>query len=144
MAWGYALVPYVRSKGFTGPDSLWTNLFRHLYHCPKDTRKNGLELRQERISGTLRRGNRGTTWSQISQIPRPVATVLYAEKAGGSMADHFMAHFWVEGASPRWTGSGTIRNQTTSIVTGTPPNSGSTETFSLTNNIDHWNPATAR
>ncbi len=146
LPWGYALMPYVQSKGFIRPDSLWTNLFKTLYHCPKDLRpsldwsyaKNVYpELSAEETGGPM--------WPKLSQIPRPVVTVLYAEKgAGSSMADHFMAQCWYDGGQPEVARNRHDLKSNYVFCDGRVAKLRFEETFSPTNHIDNWNPDTAR
>ena len=143
-AWGFAITPYVLSKGYTQPDSNWTNLLQTLYHCPKDIRTNEWSYAKNVYPELSAEETGGPTWAKITQIPRPSATVLYAEKAKGSMADHFMAHFWLDGGLPEVD---KVRHDPKSNYTycdGHVAKKRFEETFSLTNNIDQWNPATAQ
>ena len=101
LPWGYALVPYLLGKQYTQPDSRWTNLFATLYHCPRDKGKQSDWSYGKNVYPELSAEETGgLTWNRLGQIPRPTATVLYAEKIASSMADHLMAHFWLEGAQP--------------------------------------------
>ena len=145
LPWGYALVPYVLGKSFTRPDSRWTNLFSTLYHCPQDKRattdwsygKNVYpELSAEETGGP--------TWSRLAQIPRSAATVLYAEKGGGSMADHLLAHYWRSGGQPEVDRKRHDLKSNYIYADGHAVKQRFEQTFSLTNNVDNWNPETAR
>jgi len=145
LPWGYALVPYVSAREFTQPDSFWTNLFNTLYRCPRDRGKRidwsyGKNVYPE--LSALETG--GPTWNRLDQIPRPAATVIYAEKVASSMADHLMAHFWTKGARPEV--DSTRHNHQSNYVycDGHATRQRFEDTFSLTNNINDWNPETAR
>ena len=101
LPWGYALAPYLIGKNFTRPDASWTNLFNSLYHCPKDSRQKADWSYGKSVYPELSAEETGgITWPKLSSMPRPCTTVLYAEKTGGSMADHFMAHCWSQGGQP--------------------------------------------
>jgi prepilin-type processing-associated H-X9-DG protein len=86
----------------------------------------------------------GPTWNRLGQIPRPAATVLYAEKIASSMADHLMAHFWLEGAQPEVDRNRHDRKSNYVYCDGHAAKERFEGTFSLCNKIDDWNPGTAR
>jgi prepilin-type N-terminal cleavage/methylation domain-containing protein/prepilin-type processing-associated H-X9-DG protein len=145
LPWGYALVPYLLGKSFIRPDSAWTNLFNTLYHCPTDRRpktewsygKNVYpELSSEEVEGPV--------YPKLTFMPRPAATVLYAEKLGSSMADHFMAQFWADGGQPEVDRRRHDHKSNYAFCDGHTARVRFEETYSPTNKIDNWNPATAR
>jgi prepilin-type N-terminal cleavage/methylation domain-containing protein/prepilin-type processing-associated H-X9-DG protein len=145
LPWGYALFPYLTGRSFTQPDSLWTNLFNTLYHCPKDQRskpdwsygKNVYpELSAEETGGPV--------WARLHQLPRPTATVIYAEKTGGSMADHLMAQCWADGGQPEVDRKRHDGKSNYAYCDGHAVKQRFEETFDLPSRIDDWNPATAR
>ena len=145
LPWGYALVPYVSAREYTRPDSFWTNLFTTLYRCPKDRLKRtdwsyGKNVYPE--LSALETG--GPTWHRLSQIPRPAATVIYAEKVASSMADHLMAHFWTQGATPEVDQTRHDKKSNYVYCDGHAVKQRFEDTFSLTNKINNWNPGTAR
>ncbi|HEY5912199.1 MAG TPA: prepilin-type N-terminal cleavage/methylation domain-containing protein [Verrucomicrobiae bacterium] len=145
LPWGYALVPYVSAKSFTQPDSFWTNLFKTLYHCPRDLRpKTDWSYGKNVYPELSPEETGGPTWPRISLMPRPAATVLYAEKAGGSMADHFMAQFWLEGGQPEVDRYRHERKANYAYCDGHAARQAFELTFSLTNKIDNWRPDTAQ
>ncbi len=145
LPWGYALVPYLLGKDFSRPDAQWTNLFRTLYHCPKDNRKTTDWSFGKNVYPELSaQETGGPTWGKIQQMPRPVATVLYAEKSGGSMADHIMAQCWKEGGQPEVAQDRHQHRSNYVYCDGHAVKQRFEQTFSLTNNVDNWNPDTAR
>lgn len=145
LPWGYALVPYVLGKQFTQPDALWTNLFSTLYRCPKDQGKRSDWSYGKNVYPELSAEETGgPTWHRLGQIPHPVATVIYAEKIASSMADHLMAQFWSEGAQPEVDRFRHDRRSNYIYCDGHAAKQRFEETFCLTNNIDDWNPGTAR
>ena len=89
--WGRALAPFL---GATDPT--WTNLLTGIYHCPADQRTTpwsyGLNVYFE-LGPTDDYTGRPETWHRLGLVPRPVATILFAENAGS--ADHIMPNFWV-------------------------------------------------
>jgi prepilin-type N-terminal cleavage/methylation domain-containing protein/prepilin-type processing-associated H-X9-DG protein len=145
LPWGYALAPYLVGKRLNQADPAWTNLFNTLYHCPRDTGartawgygKNVYpELSSEETGGP--------TWPRLDRLPRPTATVLYAEKLSTSMADHLMAHFWREGAQPEVAWNRHDQKSHYVYGDGHAAKQRLEETFSLARQIDNWNPDTAR
>ncbi len=145
LPWGYALVPYLLGKEFTQPDSRWTNLFNTLYHCPRDSSKKADWSYGKNVYPELSAEETGgPTWNRLSQIPRPAGTVLYAEKVASSMADHLMAHFWIEGAQPEVDRVRHGQRANYVYCDGHASKQRFEETFSLSNKIDNWNPGTAQ
>ncbi len=145
LPWGYALVPYMLGKSFTQPDSQWTNLFNTLYHCPKDKgKKTDWSYGKNVYPELSAEETGGPTWNALSQIPRPAATVLYAEKIASSMADHLMAHFWLEGAQPEVDRNRHDQRSNYIYCDGHAARQRFEDTFSLCKMIDDWNPTTAR
>ncbi len=145
LPWGYALEPYVTSKTFTRPDSVWTNLFNGLYRCPIDRRRGcDWSYGKSVYSELSAEETGGPTWARLDQIPHPSATVLYAEKTGGSMADHFMAQFWDEGAQPEVATNRHGLRSNYIYCDGHAARQKFQETYWPSNHIDNWNPATAR
>lgn len=145
LPWGFALGPYLTGKEVVRPDAAFTNLMNGLYHCPRDRRPLAQwsygksvypELSPEETGGPV--------WPRLTQIPRPTGTVLYAEKSGGSMADHFMAHFWLEGGSPEIDRFRHDRQSNFTFFDGHARKLRFEMTFDLANKLDNWNPATAR
>ncbi|HYG36938.1 MAG TPA: prepilin-type N-terminal cleavage/methylation domain-containing protein [Clostridia bacterium] len=145
MPWGYALVPYVLGRSFSRPDSAWTNLFNTLYHCPSDKRQKGDWSYGKNVYPELSAEETGgPTWPKLDHLPRPVATVMYGEKLGGSMADHFMAQFWADGGQPEVDRTRHEHKSNYAFCDGHAAKLRFEQTFSLTNKIDNWNPETAR
>ncbi len=145
LPWGYALVPYVLGRSFTRPDSRWTNLFSTLYHCPRDNRPSldwsyGKSVYPELSAEETG----GPTWPRLAQIPKPAATVLFAEKAGSSMADHLMANYWPNGGQPEVDRKRHDLKSNYLYADGHAVKQPFERTFSLTNSVDNWNPETAR
>lgn len=73
----------------------WTNLLSGVYHCPSDKRATpwsyGFNVYYELGPDDDYTG-KPQTWRRGAQVPRPSATILFAENT--SSADHLMAHFW--------------------------------------------------
>jgi prepilin-type processing-associated H-X9-DG protein len=143
--WALALGPYVVGKPIIKPDAVFTNLLNTFYRCPADRRPLGDWSYGKNVYPELSsEETRGATWPRLSQIPRPSLTVLFAEKQGGSMADHFMAHFWSEGAKPEVDQSRHEGRSNYTYCDGHARKHRFEMTFSVTNKIDNWNPGTAR
>ena len=144
LPWGYALVPYVQAKSYTQPDPGWTNLFNSLYRCPKDVRRGTDWSYGKNVYPELSASEAGgPVWARIEQIPHPSATVLYAEKLGGSMADHFMAQFWADGGTPEVDQTRHLKRSNYIFCDGHAAKQRFTDTYEPCRQIDNWNPATA-
>jgi len=145
LPWGFALAPYLRQGAITRANEAFTNLLKTVYHCPSDQRQKvdwsyGKNVYPEL---TIEEAG-GTVWPRLSQIARPTATVLYGEKQGGSMADHFMAHFWTTGGKPevdRYRHSG---KSNYGYVDGHAQSQFFEKTYNTTNKVNNWNPETAQ
>jgi prepilin-type processing-associated H-X9-DG protein len=135
----------VLGKQYVRPDALWTNLFNTLYHCPKDEGKKTDWSYGKNVYPELSADETGgSTWSRLTVIPRPAGTVIYAEKVASSMADHFMAHFWLEGGRPEVDQYRHDKKSNYVYLDGHAARQRFEDTFSLTNKVDNWNPGTAR
>jgi len=145
LPWGYALVPYLLGKQYTQPDPLWTNLFTTLYHCPRDLGKKTDWSYGKNVYPELSADETGgPTWSRLSQIRRPTATVLYAEKISSSMADHLMANMWLDGAQPEVDRNRHDQRSNYVFCDGHAAKQRFEDTFNLCKHLDDWNPATAQ
>mgnify|MGYP001037429490 CR=1 FL=1 len=144
--WGYALMPYLGAGPVASSGPQWDRLWQTLYRCPADDRRGSQWSYGKSVYPELTAAETGgPTWWRISQIRRPDATVLYAELKSGSMADHVMAHFWVEwGMTPEVDAKrhGTRANYL--YVDGHAVSQTFEETFAPAQNLNNWNPATAR
>lgn len=145
LPWGYALCPYLRGDVFARTDARWTNLFNGLYRCPVDKRRNDEWSYGKNVYPELSAAETGgPTWPRMESLPNPVSTVLFAEKFGGSMADHFMAHFWADGGEPEVdrTRHGKVSNYI--FGDGHAAAREFNATYHAEHGIDCWNPDTAR
>lgn len=88
--WAKAMAPFLGV-----PQADWRNLMDTLYRCPRDEETGrlsyGLNVYFELGPGDDYAGY-PRTWRRRSDIPRPAATVLFAEN--NSFADHIMPNFW--------------------------------------------------
>lgn len=148
--WGYALSPYLGHGSIDGPGPRWDPLFNGLYRCPADERtqrwsygKNAWFELTAGETGEIEGTANGPTYPRRADVPRPTATILYAELDSGSIADHIMAHFWYLGASPEVD---TERHGSTSnyvYVDGHAESQRFEDTFQQPD-LDHWHPGRAR
>lgn len=148
--WGYALSPYLGHASYDGSEPGWDSLFNGLYRCPEDERRDawsyGKNAWFELSAGETREiegSAQGKTYPLLSDVPRPTATVLYAELDSGSMADHIMAHFWYLGGQPEVD---TDRHEPTSnyaFVDGHVDAMLFENTFQQPD-LDRWHPGRAR
>lgn len=173
-AWDVQLGPYLGYPSFasdplainiyTSPDLL--RLRSTAYRCPEDERdapdppyappdshlsfgKNVyFELRPDAPDPQEAVVLDGRTWHRTVDLPQPSATVLFAEIGGGEFGiDHVMAHFWRLGRSEPGDGLALMRHggpmnfvYTDGHAEGQPFEA----TYLETEEIDRWNPATAR
>jgi len=144
LPWGYALAAYLSPGEFVRPDSRWTNLLTSIYRCPLDRRPVGEWSYGKNVYPELSASETGgPTWPKLEAIPRPVATVLYGEKKGGSMADHFMANFWQDGGEPEVDQYRHGRTANYVMSDGHVAAIPFKKTYDPDKNIDNWNPETA-
>jgi len=91
MPWERTIAPLLGSS-----TALWTNLLTGVYHCPADKKtapwSYGLSVYYELGPDDDYTG-KPRTWRRVAQLPKPAATILFAENY--SSADHIMAHFWM-------------------------------------------------
>jgi len=143
--WGYALLPYLACPDCKPTAPLWTNVFNGLYRCPVDKRRNSDWSYGKSVYPELSaQETGGPTWPRLGDLPNASATVLFAEKAGGSMADHFMAHFWADGGEPEVDRK---RHETRSNYIFGDGHAAAAlfkTTYDPQQSIDRWNPETAR
>jgi prepilin-type N-terminal cleavage/methylation domain-containing protein/prepilin-type processing-associated H-X9-DG protein len=145
LPWGMALGPYVRGAAITRVDESLTNLLRTIYRCPADKRSVGEWSYGKNVYPELSpEETGGPVWPRLSNIPKPTATVLYAEKSVGAMADHFMAHFWTRGGKPEVDGMRHSGRSNFGYADGHAESQRFEQTFSPINSVNNWNPATAR
>lgn len=148
--WGYALMPTLGLPAYNGANATWQKLFNGLYRCPMDERRNSwsygknvwFELQPNEtgeFSGTVN----GPTYTRTRQVPRPSATVLFAELKSGAMADHVMAHFWLLGGAPEVDFQRHGMTSNFVFVDGHAESRESKSVFYLPKTIDAFNPATA-
>ncbi len=144
LPWGYALLPYLGWPACTPGDPLWTNVFNSIYRCPADRRRNSDWSYGKSVYPELSaQETGGRTWSRLPDLPNATATILFAEKLGGSMADHIMANFWADGGEPEVDRK---RHETRSnYIFGDGHAAGTAfeRTYDPERDIDNWNPETA-
>lgn len=144
--WGYAFYEYVTGTAYNegANGAAWDGLFNGLYRCPHDARRErwsyGYNVYYELTAGeTL-----GRTWTSLSKIPNPVASVMFGELLPTASADHAMAHFWTQFHAPseidpkrHGDGTGVV------YVDGHAASKGFSSFFDRVSNVDQYNPATA-
>ncbi len=96
-AFAHGVLPWERSIAplLGSSTTLWTNLLKSVYHCPSDRRSGpwsyGFNVYFE-LGPDDDYAGKPQTWRKTTQVPRPTATVLFAEN--NSAADHIMPQFW--------------------------------------------------
>ena len=143
--WGYAFFEFITQSAYTESDARWLAVFNGPYRCPHDRRKErwsyGYNVYYELTAGeTL-----GRTWTRYTQIPGPGACVLFGELVPTDVADHAMAHFWVQFNAPPEIDS-QRHGDTTGLlyVDGHAVSKPFSSVFDRSTNLDCFNPATAR
>lgn len=145
LPWAYALAPYITGSALAPGDIQWPNLFNGLYRCPVDRRRNNNWSYGKNVYPELSAAETGgPTWPTLNSIPNPTGTVLFAEKLGGSMADHFMAHFWPDGGEPEVDRSRHGPTSNYCFCDGHIANQKFELTYDAGHGINRWNPDTAR
>ena len=143
LPWGYALLPHLTGGRFEREDAGWTNLFNTYYRCPSDRRTGDWSYGKNVYPELSAAETGGKTWPSIQFMPRPSGTILYAEKLGGSMADHIMAHFWPDGGTPEVDARRHSRQANYVFCDGHAESLRFEKTYDPSHKIDNWNPATA-
>ena len=139
--WERSVAPHLGSTTI-----LWTNLLNGVYHCPTDRRTTpwsyGMNVYYELGPDDDYTG-KPQTWRRVTQVPRPAATILFAENT--SSADHIMAHFWQSAAdasdvAQRRHGPRANYN----FADGHARALEFRVTYAPANHTDEWNPSLAR
>lgn len=141
--WGYALVPYLTGGAFVRSDAAWTNYCNTFYRCPADRRVTDWSYGKNVYPELSARETGGAAWARLEDLPRPAGTVLFGEKRGGSMADHFMAHFWADGGEPEVDQHRHGPRSNYLYCDGHVMLASFNKTYEPAKQIDSWNPATA-
>lgn len=150
--WGYALCQYLTGAPYTGPGVAWDQAFNGIYRCPQDRRRDNswsfgksvwTELTAEEITDAIAKPA-PQAYPRLTDVPRPAATVFFGELGSGSMADHFMAHFWYMGGEPEVDKHrhGKRSNYVTLDTRSSPAIFDTT--FDLARGTDQWYPDNAR
>ena len=151
--WGYAFYPYYSGKTWVSEDDpSWRKVVETNYHCPLDDRlpvfKNqnvwsyGYNVYFELESDET---NNGMTWRIATSIRQPSRTVLFGEMGNPDvpdMADHIMAHFWVQQQSTIEVAMHRHEPDSAYVfLDGHAVNEPFGDTFDLTRGLDLWDPA---
>jgi len=138
--WARAVSSYVGADG-----SAWTNLYSGVYHCPNDRRSDSLSYG---LNVYFELGDwddylgKPETWRRTTQVPRPTATLLFAESA--TLADHIMPHFWMSLADAEdVAGTRHLGRSNYSFVDGHAESRALTNTYDPGRLVDDWHPLTA-
>ena len=159
--WGYALFAYVTGERWTPALARreWVTVLNRQFHCPLDRVETRIEQLLDQWSyginvylgpavDELRAQRR--SWERITRIPRPAATVSFAEipapRGAGGRADHVMAHFWTEYGAPTEGSVDENRHRPRAAYLFTDGHCvplDFRDTFERVELINDWNPATA-
>ncbi len=141
LTWGRAMAPQLGVRGAS-----WTNLLQGLYHCPTDRRPTPWSYGQNvyfELGTDDDYSGKPASWRRMTSIPKPCATVIYAENA--TSADHIMPHFWTSAADAAEVDSRRHSGRANyTFVDGHAQSLELKNTFDPPRQLDSWNPATAR
>jgi prepilin-type processing-associated H-X9-DG protein len=91
LPWERSIATYLGST-----TTAWTNLLKGIYDCPADKRtvpwSYGMNVYFE-LGPEDDYNGKPQTWRRSAQVPRPTATVLFAENS--STTDHIMPQYWM-------------------------------------------------
>lgn len=161
--WGWAIAPLLDPTIVQEEDYWLASLMQSgTYTCPEDERSGqqessipGLMIHawsygknvwfelSKQESGETTGDLTGPTYKRLATIPATSKTILLAELDSNSASDHLMAHTWLTGGKPEVAKErhGDVSNYL--WVDGHVTTKPFEATFSLDNQLDHWNPATA-
>ena len=141
MPWERTVAPLLGSS-----TTLWTNLLTGVYHCPSDKKpapwSYGLNVYYELGPDDDYTG-KPETWRRLGQVPKPAATILFAEN--NSSADHIMAHFWSAPSDAADVDSTRHKGRSNyNFAEGHAEARKFLNTYNPTQGVDLWNPCLAR
>lgn len=143
--WGYAFYEYLEGAGYEAEDDRWLAVFNGAYRCPHDRRRERWSYGYNVYYELTAAETLGRTWTRLTRIPAPSASVLFGELLPSASADHAMAHFWVQYQAPpeidprrHGDGSGVVH------ADGSAVSRPFSVFFDRSLGIDQYNPATAR
>lgn len=145
-AFAHGVMPWERTVAplLGAGTTTWTNLSRGVYHCPTDPRTTPLSYGFSvyfEVGDDDDYAGKPQTWRRSAQVPRPAATILFAEN--NSAADHIMAHFWFATTDAADLASARHRNRANyALVDGHAARLPLAKTFNPPQ-IDLWNPSRA-
>lgn len=161
--WGWAIAPWLDPTIEPEKDPWLASLMRNgTYNCPEDERlgqqessipgflihawsygKNVWFELNKLETGATQGTSTGSTYRRLATIPATSKTILLAELNSRSASDHFMAHTWLTGGAPDVADKrhGEVSNYL--WVDGHVSGHQLEATFSIENQLDLWNPATA-
>ena len=121
----------------------WRDLLNGPYRCPEDRRRNkSWSYGKSVYSDLTKEETNGKTWPTYHRFPRPAGTVLFGELKE-YFADHFMCHFWAEGALPEVDYRRHRHSENYAYMDGRVAAVRFEETYDPDNRIDHWHPEKA-
>lgn len=147
--WGRSLMPLMGYGDYISPGGgpRWKALFETgLYRCPADDRQGqNLWSYGKNVYFELSAAETGgKTWWKITQVPQPSRTIIFCELRTTPGADHVMANYWPMGAEPEVDTRRHGDAENYLFVDGHAEAMGFAQTYDPANDIDLWNPATAR
>lgn len=142
--WGYAFYESINNQAYDGPGPGWDNTLNRHYRCPLDSRRGRYSYGYNVHFELTAQETGGRTWRRRGATPFPAATVLFGELEDASVADHAMAHFWMQYSAPpeiddqrHAPGAGVL------FLDGHAATQTLSKTFDPATNLNRWDPATA-
>lgn len=145
--WSITLLAYLGQSKIINPSQQQRQAFDAVYRCPSDDRQDeSLSIGKNVYTELSPQSTDGQSWAKGHLIPRPSANVFWSDTHFPDASDHLMAHVWDDPIVPSLE-IGQQRHASRSqysFVDGHVKTLTVKETFSLTDNINLWNPKTAR
>jgi prepilin-type processing-associated H-X9-DG protein/prepilin-type N-terminal cleavage/methylation domain-containing protein len=150
--WGYAILPFLEGPSLDVVNRTLTGgLLNGSYRCPDDVREERFwsygknvwfELEPSETGEALGVGI-GPVYHCLHQIPSLSTTILVGEMETGSIGDHIMAHFWLQGGAVEVATARHGSSANYLWVDGHVSSEVFSDTFDLTRHLDRWNPGEA-
>lgn len=149
--WAASIAPYLGAPP-AGTLSVWKSVFNRFFRCPSDASRDpsiysyGLNVFYELTPEGDDYEGSPATWRRLLHVPNPSKTVLLAEARPIPYADHFMCHQWSGLATADYAVDSSRHSKRSNylFVDGHVEPYLLEQTFHPENNLNLWNPSTAR
>lgn len=140
-SWGRAIASQLGQGGMK-----WTNLLPGVYRCPSNRKTNGWSYGMNvyfELGPDDDYEGKPRTWRRTANVPKPSATIVFAESA--TRADHIMPHFWFSARDATDVDAARHRKQANyTFVDGHAESRKFEGTFDPEKERDDWHPDKAR